>query len=212
MSYQRAIFLTLFLLVGSTVAAAQQSDKTCITDTNAPPQNTWHWPAGTHVKVYLKRGMFNRNEQKAIREVMEQWNVVSELAGTGIRYEYAGEVDQPKDGLGDLTLTRIEIMKGTNNRYFAYFFPVHAGKGLIRSAQITFDFLIKDIEALRSFVAHELGHGMGLRDCKSCKRKSTIMNGYPGVNKGNGLVAPSACDARVVKAIFEEERRLAGVR
>jgi hypothetical protein len=153
--------------------------------------------------------MFKPPEQQAIREVMDQWNDLSEQAGAGIKYDYAGEVGQHENGEGYLTLTRIEIMKGTNNRYYAYFFPTSNPDGSIRSAQITFDFKTTDVKALKSLVAHELGHGIGLWDCISCKSKSTIMNGFPGVNQDNGLVAPSACDIQVVKTIFEQERNLA---
>jgi hypothetical protein len=153
--------------------------------------------------------MFTPPEQQAIREAMGQWNGLSEQAGAGIRYDYAGEVGQHENGQGHLTLTRIEIMKGTNNRYYAYFFPTRNPDGSLRSAQITFDFKTTDVKALKSLVAHELGHGMGLWDCKSCKGKSTIMNGFPGVNQDNGLVAPSACDIQAVKMLFEQERRLA---
>jgi hypothetical protein len=208
MNYQRATLLALLLFIGSSVHA-QQPAKTCTTNKNAPPVSTWHWPAGTHVKVYLMRGMFTPPEQQTIREVMNQWNDLSKQIGTGIKYDFAGEADQREDLAGNLTLTRIEIMKGTNNKFYAYFFPNHNLDGSIRSAVITFDFKTTDVAALRSYVAHEMSHGMGLWDCKSCKGKSTIMNGFPDVNKGNGLIAPSACDIEVVKTIFDQERKIA---
>jgi hypothetical protein len=210
MNYQRTMLLALLLLIGSAVHA-QPSVKPCTTNKNSPPASTWHWPADTRVKVFFMKGMFTPPEQQAIREVMEQWNVWSEQVGAGIRYDFAGEVGQHENGEGCLTLTRIEIMKGTNNRYYAYFFPTRNPDGSIRSAQITFDFKTTDMTALKSIVAHELGHGMGLWDCKSCKGKSTIMNGFQGVNQGNGLVAPSACDIQVVKTLFDQERRLAQI-
>lgn len=202
------IFLALLLLIGS-AAHAQQRVKECTTNKNSPPASTWHWPAGTRLKVFLMQGMFTSSEQQAIRQVLENWNNLSEQLGAGIKYDYAGEVSQHENGKGYITLTRIEIMKGTNNRFYAYFFPTRSNDGSLRSAQITFDFKTTDVTALKSLVAHELGHGMGLWDCKSCKGGSTIMNGFPGVNKDNGLVAPSACDIQVVKTLFEQEMRLA---
>jgi len=51
---------------------------------------------------------------------------------------------------------------------------------------------------------------MGLGDCTSCKKKQTIMNGFPGVNKDNGLIEPSACDLEVVRQVYELQRRVAG--
>lgn len=204
------MLLAVFLLIGS-ATQAKPSVRTCTTNKNSPPASAWHWPEGTRVKVFFMQGMFTPPQQQAIREVMDQWNGLSEQVGAGIRYDYAGEVGQHENGEGYLTLTRIEIMKGTNNRYYAYFFPTRNPDGSIRSAQITFDFKTTDVTALKSFVAHELGHGMGLWDCKSCKGGSTIMNGFPGVNKGNGLVAPSVCDIQVVKTLFDQGKSLARI-
>lgn len=208
MKFQRAILIALVFLIGIT-AQAQQPVKACATNKNSPPPNTWHWPEGTHVKVYLMRGMFKPADQQAIREVIDQWNSLSEHVGAGIKYDFEGEVDQAKDSIGFLTLTRIEIMKGTNNKLYAYFFPTRNTDGLIHSAIITFDFNTTDAAALKSYVSHEMGHGMGLWDCKSCEGKSTIMKGFPGVNKGNGLVAPTTCDLHVVKSVFNQGRKLA---
>jgi hypothetical protein len=206
MSYQRALFLTFLLLLGSVVACAQQRVKPCTTNKNSPPASTWHWPAGTRVKVYVMRGMFTSSQQQAIREVMDQWNGLSEQAGTGIKFEFAGGVDQLQDGFGYLTLTRLEIQKGTNNKFYAYFFRNRGSDLSIYSALIAFDFKTIDATAFRSYVAHEMAHGMGLWDCKSCKGKSTIMNAFPDVNKDNGLIAPSACDIEVVTALFNQKR------
>lgn len=203
MNYQLTMLLAFLLLMGSAVHA-QQLVKPCTANKNSPPASTWHWPEGTRVKVFFMQGMFSPSERQAIREVMVQWNDLSELTGAGIKYDYAGEIGLHENGEGYLTLTRIEIMKGTNNRYYAYFFPTCNPDGSIRSAQIAFDFKTTDVTALKSFVAHELGHGMGLWDCKSCKGGSTIMNGFPGVNKGNGLVAPSGCDMQVIKTLFDQ--------
>src|ERR1051326_1841918 len=210
MKYQRTALLLLALLLLTVSAAhAQQTARACTTNKNAPPASTWHWPAGTHVKVFIVRGMFTPSQQQVIHDVMHEWNGLSEQIGTGIRYDFAGEVERGEDRPGYLTLTRIEIMKGTNHRFYAYFFPNHNADGSIRSAVITFDFQTRDTAALRSYVAHEMSHGMGLWDCKSCKGESTIMNAFPDVNKGNGLIAPSACDIEVVKTIFDQEQRIA---
>jgi hypothetical protein len=55
-------------------------------------------------------------------------------------------------------------------------------------------------------MAHELGHGMGLENCTTCKKKQTIMNGFPAINRHNGLISPSPCDLEVVRRIFDEHR------
>src|SRR6267143_1659201 len=48
----------------------------------------------------------------------------------------------------------------------------------------------------------------GLLDCTTCKKKQTIMNGFPGVNSNNGLVAPSVCDLEQVRQVYQLQRRL----
>lgn len=197
------LLLTLLLLAGNTVHAGQPGSP-CTINKNAPAANTWHWPTGTHVKVYFERGMFTTDEQQAILEVAAQWNQWSEQIGTGIRYEHAGEIGSIIDGKGYLTLTRGAVKKTSGGKHNACFYAYPDEKGLVRSAWITFDVKTKDLAALKSYVAHELAHGMGLQDCLSCQDKSTIMSGFSGgVNKGNGLMAPSQCDLEVVKTLFD---------
>src|SRR6185436_1917495 len=52
-------------------------------------------------------------------------------------------------------------------------------------------------------------HGLGLWDCLSCKKKRTIMSGFPGRDKDNGLAAPSRCDLATVRDIYHQERLVA---
>jgi hypothetical protein len=81
--------------------------------------------------------------------------------------------------------------------------------GLLISAWIDFDVATTSPRALQGFMAHELGHGMGLWDCTTCKKNQTIMNGFPGVNRDNGLVSPSRCDLEVVRGLYQLQRQLA---
>ena len=45
-------------------------------------------------------------------------------------------------------------------------------------------------------------------NCPTCKKKQSIMNGFPGINRDNGLVAPSPCDLEVVRNVYELHRRV----
>ncbi len=80
-----------------------------------------------------------------------------------------------------------------------------------KGAGVTFTYAGESTEpkALQGFMAHELGHGMGLEDCISCKKKQTIMSAFPGINRDNGLIEPSACDLEVVRQVYELQRRVA---
>jgi len=37
------------------------------------------------------------------------------------------------------------------------------------------------------------------------------MNGFPGLNKNNGLLGPSSCDVATTKNVYAEERQIASV-
>jgi hypothetical protein len=37
------------------------------------------------------------------------------------------------------------------------------------------------------------------------------MNSFPGINKNNGLVAPSSCDVATMKSVYQQERQIAAV-
>jgi len=79
------------------------------------------------------------------------------------------------------------------------------GGGVLVSAWIDLDVGITEPKALQGFMAHELGHGLGLWDCPSCKKKQSLMNSFPGLNKTNGLIAPSTCDVATMKSVYQEE-------
>src|SRR6266567_4773024 len=43
----------------------------------------------------------------------------------------------------------------------------------------------------------------------TCKKKGTIMNGFPGINKDNGLLGPSTCDLETLRNVYRSERETA---
>jgi hypothetical protein len=160
------------------------------------------------VKVYFWHSMFSQEQQKTLILAMENWSMAAAEAGAGITFSYAGESDGLARCNSCLTITRREVYK-TDRRHYAFFNPLRQDSdGLLISAWIDFDFAIVSPQALQGFMAHELGHGMGLWDCKTCKKKKTIMNGFPGINRDNGLIAPSNCDLEVVKQVYQLERRV----
>jgi len=108
-----------------------------------------------------------------------------------------------------LTVTRREVHR-SDRKHYAFFNPLkQSDDGLLISAWIDFDFATTSPHALQGFMAHELGHGMGLWDCTTCKKKQTIMNAFPGINSDNGLIAPSACDLEVVRQVYRLQRQIA---
>jgi hypothetical protein len=183
----------------------------CTTNRNAPPVGEYHWPADTEVKVYFVRGMFTPEQSSALLEAMKTWKDADREIGSGVRFAYAGETDSRMTCRSCLTVMRREVFKNDRHHY-AFFNPMKMDEGrLLVTAWIDLDVGITDPNALQGFAAHELGHGLGLWDCPSCKKKQSLMNGFPGLNKNNGLLGPSSCDVATTKSVYVEERQIASV-
>jgi hypothetical protein len=181
----------------------------CTTNRNAPPVGEYHWPADTEVKVYFVRGMFTPEQTSALLQAMKTWKDADKEIGSGVRFAYAGETDSRMTCRSCLTVMRREVFKNDRHHY-AFFNPMKMDEGrLLVTAWIDLDVGITDPTALQGFVAHELGHGLGLWDCPSCKKKQSLMNGFPGLNKNNGLLGPSNCDLATTKSVYAEERQIA---
>ena len=204
----KLIFL-IFLLLGSVCAvSAQKNAEVCVKNHNAPPVSAYYWPPDTDVKVYFSRGMFTDEQRETLLSAMKNWTTAAAETGAGIKFSYAGETENLVSCSGCLTVTRREVYKH-DRKHYAFFNPLkQESDGLLVSAWIDFDFATTSPQALQGFMTHELGHGMGLWDCTTCKKKKTIMNGFPGINRDNGLIQPSVCDLEVVKEIYQLQRRV----
>ena len=198
--------IILFVLLLIPVAHAQNRIEVCATNRNAPPAGEVYWPPDTEVKVYLGRDMFTPEQRRTVLEAMETWTRTAQAAGAGVKFIFAGESDDTVNCHGCLSIMRTEVNK-YDRKHYAFFYPLNFNEdGSLFSAWIDFDFATTDPHALKGFATHELGHGLGLLDCTTCKKKQTIMNGFPGINRDNGLVAPSACDLEVVKRVYFTQR------
>lgn len=206
----KASLLTLFFLLISPFAAnAEQVGQMCTTNRNAPPTSTYYWPPDSTVKVYFTRNLFTPEQRLRLAQAMVVWTDAAQIVGADVRFVDAGDSDSLVNCQGCLTVTRSEVYK-RDRKHYAFFYPLSQNRGgLLISAWIDFDVAITNPQALQGFMAHELGHGMGLWDCKTCKKKQTIMNGFPGINRDNGLVAPSQCDLEVVRRVYQLHRQLA---
>jgi hypothetical protein len=75
---------------------------------------------------------------------------------------------------------------------------------IITSASIIVDPVLTNPKALLNALVHELGHNLGLLDCYTCKRKSTVMNQFEAMNVPNGMEGPTSCDIAQVKEAYKE--------
>jgi len=181
----------------------------CDANRTSPPVGPYHWPHDTEVRVYFVRDMFTSEQRAALVDAMATWTEADRENGSGVKFADAGETERRMGCRGCLTVGRRDIYKQDKHHY-AFFHPMEQEQGrLLVSAWIDLDFGITEPKALKGFMVHELAHGLGLWDCTTCKKKQTIMNGFPGINKDNGLVAPSACDVATVQDVYHQERQLA---
>lgn len=181
----------------------------CAENKTAPPTGPYHWPHDTEVKVYFLRNMFTSEQRAALLDAMATWTDADTQTGSGVRFSDAGETERRMGCRGCLTVGKRDVYKQDKHHY-AFFHPMEQEQGgLLVSAWIDLDVGITKPNALKGFMVHELAHGLGLWDCTSCKKKQTIMNGFPGINQNNGLVAPSVCDVATVTSVYNEERLLA---
>ena len=204
----KIIFLTILILLISCAVDAQQVQP-CIKNHNAPPVSAYYWPPDTDVKVYFTREMFTPEQRETLLNAMKIWSTASADMGAGIKFTYAGDSDGLVSCDGCLTVTRREVHK-YDRKHYAFFNPLKQDRdGLLISAWIDFDFATTNPQALQGFMIHELGHGMGLWDCTTCKKKKTVMNGFPSINRDNGLLHPSDCDLEIVRQVYQLQRRVA---
>jgi len=204
----RNTLVTVALLIISVAGVqAQESPRICKTERNAPPSNSYFWPPDSIVKVYFVRNMFTPEQRHTMSAAMIEWTEAASKVGANVKFVDAGESDSVTTCRNCLTVTRREVYKH-DRKHYSFFYPLRQDeRGLLVSAYIDFDFATTSHQALQGFMSHELGHGMGLWDCKNCGKKQTIMNGFPGINRDNGLIAPSDCDIAVVKEVYDFHRR-----
>jgi hypothetical protein len=194
------------LMLSFTIAQAQRKPDACTANRNAPPASSYHWAIDAEVKVYFVRNMFTSEQRHALLDVLKMWTETKSETGAGVRFVYAGENDGPVSCKNCLTVRRREVHKEDKHHY-AFFNPMVMEKnGTLISAWIDLDVGTTKPRALTGFMAHEMGHGMGLWDCTTCKKKQTIMNGFPRVNSDNGLLGPSICDLETLRIIYQRER------
>lgn len=205
----KALLLPLFFLLITSVAInGEQVRQVCTTNRNAPPTSAYYWPPDSTVKVYFTRNLFTPEQRLKLFQAMTDWTAAAERVGADVSFVDAGDSDSLINCQGCLTVTRSEVYK-RDRKHYAFFYPLNRDRsGLLISAWIDFDVATTSPKALQGFMAHELGHGMGLWDCTTCKKNQTIMNGFPGVNRDNGLVSPSECDLEVVRGLYQLHRQL----
>jgi hypothetical protein len=152
--------------------------------------------------------MFGPEQRSALLEAMASWTLAGQENGSGVRFTDGGKTDGWMNCRGCLTVGRRAVYRRDRSHY-AFFYPTSEIEGQLVSASIELDFGITTKKALKGFMVHELGHGLGLSDCRTCKKKQTVMNRFPNMNSDNGIGVPSTCDLATVRDLYRADRLMA---
>ncbi len=209
MKINRTVSLLLLSLVcGLSVRDAQAQTPPvlapCRVGQQAPGIGFWTWAANARVKVYIRAADFEPAQIPYLLTALQNWNDVSELTGSRVKFEYQGNAELELTCENCLTVMRglvFDKAKRHATELKAYSF--HHDQ-IINYAAIIIDPVLTNSKALRDAMAHELGHNLGLLDCFSCKPKSTLMNQFKVVNVPNDMAAPTSCDIAQVRQAYQE--------
>jgi hypothetical protein len=198
------LLLTLAVLSVNPARTQTNEPNPCRIGYQASPIGFWTWAPGSEVKVYIRAADFNREQLPELFVALKNWNEVSQQTGSGVKFEYQGDTNVVLSCANCLTIMRGPVFDKTQ-RHVTELKAYSAQRNQIISyATITVDPVLTNPKALLSAMAHELGHNLGLLDCYSCKRKSTVMNQLKSVNATNGMEGPSRCDIAQVSQAYKE--------
>ena len=201
-----AILLSLVMAPGLQNVSAQKDGSLapCRVGRNAPAFGFWTWPSAAHVKVYIRTADFLPEQIQYLLTPLQNWNSVSELTGSGVKFEYQGSTTEELTCENCLTIMRGTVFDKTKRHATeTRAYSLHRDQ-IITYAAIIIDPLLTNTKSLLSAVSHELGHNLGLLDCYTCKQKSTLMNQFKALNVSNELEAPTSCDIAQVRGAYQE--------
>jgi hypothetical protein len=200
--------ILLWLVAGLGVRDANTQTATvvapCRIGQQAPAIGFWTWAANAHVKVYVVSTDFKTQEIPYLLRALQNWNEASDLTGSGVKFEYEGDTRQQLSCENCLTVMRGPVFD-KSKRHATELRAFSARRDQIISyASIIIDPGLTNPKALLDAVAHELGHNLGLLDCYTCKKKSTLMNQFKAMNVPNDMAVPTACDIAQVREAYKE--------
>lgn len=177
----------------------------CKPGKQAPGTGFWRWPANARVRVFIRSADFEPGQLSYLLTALNNWNTASEQTDSGVRFDYQGNTRLEENECENcLTVRRGRVFEKVKHR--ATEFRAYSAKSdqIITYASIVVDPVLTNPRALLTAMLHELGHNLGLIDCFTCKRNSTVMNQFDIVNEAEDLDRPTSCDIAQVREAYRE--------
>jgi hypothetical protein len=200
------VSLVLLLLLGTIGGGTEAQDKTASGPCKAGRQGAavgfWTWPTNTHVQVYIRSSDFDVDQLSSLLTALQNWNLTADQTSSGVKFDYQGNTAQEQSCTGCLTIMRGRVFdKKARHATELRAFSANSDQ-LITSALILVDPLLTNSHAILNAMVHELGHNLGLLDCYTCKRRSTVMNQFTALNVPNEMERPTPCDVAQVRQVY----------
>jgi len=180
----------------------------CRIGRDAPATGFWQWAPNARVQVYIRAADFDPEQLPYLLTALRSWNHASEQTGSGVKFEYQGNTVQERACENCLTILRGRVFDKTRRHATELRAYSERDNQIITSATILVDPVLTNSKALLNALVHELGHNLGLLDCYTCKRKSTVMNQFEAVNVPNEMELPTSCDVAQVRQAYKELKLL----
>ncbi len=187
-------------------AQSKTSLDACRIGSQAPAFGFWMWAPNARVQVYVRSTDFDSEQLPYLLAALQNWNRTSEQTGSGVKFEFQGNTAQQRSCENCLTILRDRVFdKGKRHATELRAYSAR-DNGIITSASIIVDPLLTNPKALLNAMVHELGHNLGLLDCYTCKRKSTVMNQFDALNVSNDMESPTSCDVAQVRQAYKDPK------
>jgi hypothetical protein len=203
-------FVLLILVMGPKGIRAQSvnSPAPCSIGHQAPATGFWTWAPNARVQVFVRSADFEPEQLPYLLTALRNWNGASKETGSGVTFEYQGDTLQERVCENCLTILRDRVFDKTKRHAMELRAYSANGDRIITSATILVDPILTNSRALLDALVHELGHNLGLLDCYTCKRKSTVMNQFEAINVPNEMEMPTSCDIAQVRQAYRELKLL----
>ncbi len=203
MTVKEFLLVGIGLLLPIMSASLMAQKPQCKVGVDTAPVGFWTWAPASKIEVYVVDADFEEKEIPYLLTPLTNWNRVSEVTGSNVKFDYKGTTTTPLHCQNCLTIVRGKVFDKTK-RHLTELRTYSAGRDRIMTwATIVVDPLLANPKTLTNALAHELGHSFGLLDCYSCKPNSSVMIQFKEVNVPNEMAGPSSCDVAQVRNVYQ---------